>query len=654
MAHDLVRKSKVWHIRNAVRMTPREAFSLFEVAISLAIVALSVTSVLLLFPMGVKTQQQARFRLYAAAKAQEMVESFAASHNANSNIDAEAMQAWDVPVGYRATHPDLETRLSTHLFGIMPLPMTIARRLDSDNDEIQKILDEGGYLYYSQPQATTNLDPTAYRTAPPNEAQKLVFAVTGYAQNNAVFSFPWKAWPYYVPWPSPPVQGIHKDEHLPATAQKFTYPLGPFGYCWETASDPTDPHMAVVFDHGEGVLRYGYRQYAYQQRNQDNTNDANRQVRQQRESVIRYVQSALWYAKQMGMPSTVFDPASTVPLTDFVVTSGPYAGRIDKQVLALRYLAHAAMCLTRWYSLDRLGGQPSTTSPTPTTSVLCDAVMLNGVLSPKVWVNHDKIIFWHESAMNLAMLNAASNPYDWGTPRPLQRATMMDYPLIEWDLSSTTNMLPSTALSGASQMAAQWRPLSASPVVNANRSYQFPEYDFSSVWSTNADKVTLTAPFDAWQRCRQIVFWAVDWQAYNDFETAPSAPVDASKYPIAGPLGAAGSEMGFDARMGHNLMCDPLLYMFRNPEKLLAYNQDVSGLPTGANVSSYHQDSDDGIEASEDQGVNRAHLFNGVFGADRNCNLTLDRGPLPITSRMRAMSVGRFNFYDPRVPLVIR
>ncbi len=492
MAKNIISTSNKRNGRNAAR----SAFSLFEVAISLAIVALSVTSVLLLFPMGVKTQQQARFRLYAAAKAQEMVESFAASHNTNPNIDAEAMQAWDVPVGYRATHPDLEARLSTHLFGIMPLPMAIARRLDSDNDEIQKILDEGGYLYYSQPQATTNLDPTAYRTAPPNEAQKLVFAVAGYAQNNALFSFPWKAWPYYAPYPSPPVGGIHMNEYLPATAQTFNFPTeangnGPFGYCWESASDPGDPYMRVVFDHTEGagpsLETYGYRPYAYQARNQFDTADANRQVRQQREAVIHYVQAALWYAKQVGVPASVYDPTSTTPLTDFFALSAPFAGRVDKQVLALRFLAHASMCLTRWYPLDRLGGQPSTTSPTPTTSVLCDEVMLMSALSPKVWITHDKIVFWHESSLNLAMLYAASYPYDWGAPRPLQRATMMDYPLIEWDLSDPAYLLPGNIF-GTSIPAAQWRPLSASPVINANGSYQFPEFDYSPVWSANADR----------------------------------------------------------------------------------------------------------------------------------------------------------------------
>src|SRR4051812_33134962 len=55
------------------------AFTLFEVAISLALVAIGVTTVMLVFPVGVKAQQVARLRVLAAVKAVEMVESFAAT-----------------------------------------------------------------------------------------------------------------------------------------------------------------------------------------------------------------------------------------------------------------------------------------------------------------------------------------------------------------------------------------------------------------------------------------------------------------------------------------------------------------------------------------------------------------------------------------------
>jgi hypothetical protein len=40
----------------------------------------------------------------------------------------------------------------------MPLPLALAQRLDSDNDEIQQVLSQGGYIYYSQPMATTETE----------------------------------------------------------------------------------------------------------------------------------------------------------------------------------------------------------------------------------------------------------------------------------------------------------------------------------------------------------------------------------------------------------------------------------------------------------------------------------------------------------------
>jgi hypothetical protein len=44
----------------------------------------------------------------------------------------------------------------------------------------------------------------------------------------------------------------------------------------------------------------------------------------------------------------------------------------------------------------------------------------------------------------------------------------------------------------------------------------------------------------------------------------------------------------------------------------------------------------------------------GKWGADRNANQQLDRGQAPRSARMRAVTVARFNYYDLRVPAVIR
>jgi hypothetical protein len=52
--------------------------------------------------------------------------------------------------------------------------------------------------------------------------------------------------------------------------------------------------------------------------------------------------------------------------------------------------------------------------------------------------------------------------------------------------------------------------------------------------------------------------------------------------------------------------------------------------------------------------VEKRETFNGLYGADRNFNKLLDRGKVPRSVRLRAVEVARFNFYDPRVPAVVR
>src|SRR5206468_3320290 len=134
--------------RPAMTTPPRHAgFTLFEVALSLGLVAFGVVSVLMLLPAGLKAQQMSRFQILAAAKAEEMVEAFIAAPNGNPALDTEGMTLYDVALSHRAETWDLESRLSSHRFGLMPLPLALARRLDSDGDEIKTILDQGGYVY---------------------------------------------------------------------------------------------------------------------------------------------------------------------------------------------------------------------------------------------------------------------------------------------------------------------------------------------------------------------------------------------------------------------------------------------------------------------------------------------------------------------------
>ncbi len=96
------------------------------------------------------------------------------------------------------------------------------------------------------------------------------------------------------------------------------------------------------------------------------------------------------------------------------------------------------------------------------------------------------------------------------------------------------------------------------------------------------------------------------------------------------------------------------LYAFRNPEKVMSFIDDVSGRPTGDDIAALRHGED--FETSRDRGVTpgAVRIMSALHGADRNFNGRLDRGPLAKATRLRAQSVGRFNFYDPRLTLVIR
>ncbi len=637
--------STEWHTRGM----SRNAFTLFEVAISLAILAFGVVSTLLIFPVGLKSQQMARYRLYACAKAEEMIEAFNAAHNCNTAMDAEGTDPWEVPVSYRNMAQDLESRLANPQFGIMPLPLDIARRIDSPGAEMEQILADGGYVYYSQPMATTGVIEMALDDVVATESQRLVIGVSGYAQNNAIPMFPWKSWPYYYPYPSPPAHGIHlHNEFLDAGSHPeiltYTWPAGQYQqYGWDWTNDPD---IAVVFSATDGAgLRYGYQPYAY-----GGATDA--------AGAARYVQAALWYCAKKGLPTTFWEPATMLtPIADFTQGGAVPAWQ---QVDAMRFLAHAAATLTRWHDRDALGGQPST-GP----GVAIASATLAGAPSPATAITHDRIVWYHESCMNLIMRFVSCYPYDWAVPRPLQRASMMDCPLLEYDLHSPPR---AGVISGSSVSAEQWRPIASQPIANLGRSFQYPNIAIAPYAPTQPDVVpnamwgrpdhfTLTQSFAAAERCRQLVFWSVDWMAYEDFETAPSAPVDASKYVFTAPM--TSRPQFVPDRTDFLVWSDPSLFVYRNPEKNLLFVNDPMTVGFGGNVWPLMMKNsfDSGPGSGLDNGVQdmRARMaFSGRFGADRNFNKRLDRGSVSPSTRMRANLVGRFNFYDSRVSHTIR
>jgi hypothetical protein len=119
-----------------------------------------------------------------------------------------------------------------------------------------------------------------------------------------------------------------------------------------------------------------------------------------------------------------------------------------------------------------------------------------------------------------------------------------------------------------------------------------------------------------------VVFWAADWQSYEDFESVPSALFDSRNH-------------NFDSRGTYVTQQDEA----GAPERQLAWltaDRTECGIPhcaVGQN-GDLHLDPD---------------LTVGNHGADRNGNGIYDQGRLPAHIRLKAVSVARFNYYDKRI-----
>jgi hypothetical protein len=210
---------------------PRAALTLFEVLIAALVVSIAAITTIALLPTGVKAQQTARYQIYASAAAISLMDSF---HSMITNLDgiapltpsylgpsdvdptqaAPPYTGWANQLRSSIIHqsayaPDFERYLCGWNTGLLPVPPEIARRLDSDGDEIRKVLDEGGQLYYLHPTFvrglgfTADADP-AVAVNPTPEIQNLVVAVRGYAQQNSLNSLPTESWPWYETYPFPP------------------------------------------------------------------------------------------------------------------------------------------------------------------------------------------------------------------------------------------------------------------------------------------------------------------------------------------------------------------------------------------------------------------------------------------------------------------
>ncbi len=671
----------------------RAGFTLFEVGISLVLVAFGVVSVIILFPVGIKAQEAARYKVYAAGMAMQYVESYNTSHNANPAFELEGPNAWDVHVTGRNMAPDLEARCSSYRFGMYPLPTNIAQRLDSDNDEIQSVLSNGGYLYYPQPLANTGLTDTGFMAATAgqgtgqaaNDAQKVVMAVEGYAQNNALYAMPQKAWPYYAAYPSAPIVSPYGGAWLAPGQWSPNWPSGQF-YLWEDVGTG-DPDMRYIWSNqwpipspvapaGSQIPPTLGGLYYHQVLGAYNGGPPNAPTACL-QTATGYFACALWYAHRKGLDAAAggrfFNGIASLADVPTLLSGNPTPpASVAMQVNALRFLANAAVAVSGYWEATNPASEPIPTIPftiggnSPSGFNLTPAMITN----------------YHEMCLAVGARFSASFPYDWGAPRMLQRAIMMDNPLIEFDLLQPGNLINGSVY-GLGTAASAWRPIAAQPVRNLGLSATYPGWNngpgglntlvtenplddsiLSNVpksksftagnplWGDGQNDFSLNAPFAPADRCRQLVFWTVDWQSYEDSETAPSAPVDAGKYMIGAPYQGQ-TYSGFQLQNPGFMAWQQFGYM--NPEKGISWPSDQTNTPTKTPITvlGLGNAGNQGLDAAV-QGLGNAAKFNGVYGADRNFNGLLDRGPLSKAVRLRAVLLARFNYYDLRVPAPIR
>lgn len=562
----------------------RAGFTLFEVLISLMIVAVAVLSVAPLFPMGIRAQQMARYQLYASAKAIELSEVI----SANWTVDlhkGEGSRLNDGQIWGKGTYqPDIERLMCNWGTGVYPLPPELARRLQSDGDEIQAILDEGGMLYYASPKPSDMLYTSQNSSSDVNlaqEAQRMVFAVVGYAQNNALLSHPMVITPEWDWYPSPP---------------RSNWPAG----------KPQDWERAALSAAGATTTQID-------------------DVFAAPTDVLKTAQLCMAVMPALPQPATQVMPGGAAGFVDppaYQFDSKTWTGtlpdraRLPGQVIALRYHAHAAMLLAK-----------SDASKIP-------AARLD-----------------HERMLRYARYWSANFPYDWRAPRQADSITISDFPLLEWDLFDSSGY-PSTGVVD-SRFTPAWRchrllyPTELPSRPEALRSLTYANNDpllagdptvrrIDDSWGVSGH-YSLSRPFAAAERCRQLVFWAVDWQAYEDFESLPSATMDASrmhwqplpnpKDPIDDPEGQGATAVSY----AYNRYAG-------NPEWQFRF-QDAARTVVYDGVSCGVEEDGDGPLSND--------LFYGRYGVDRNGNGKYDRGTIAPSVRLKAVTIGRFNLYDP-------
>ena len=227
-------------------MRQRAGFTIIEICISLLVMAIAVITVAMFLTSALQRQQEAQDRMAGAMAAQMLMEAFSAPKNmmdGDRAIDvggsswgytnrgrlrgekvgencgwkdlawtsewkaALVAQMMERQVFGSEGMPDLERVLANAVEGLLPLPPDIARRLESENDEIRRHIDAGGQLFYIDPYfprgSMAGMTRHGAQRNTVDGMQRLIIGVLGNPQQNLLPYHPAQT-PLYMTYPFPP------------------------------------------------------------------------------------------------------------------------------------------------------------------------------------------------------------------------------------------------------------------------------------------------------------------------------------------------------------------------------------------------------------------------------------------------------------------
>jgi prepilin-type N-terminal cleavage/methylation domain-containing protein len=130
----------------------RSGFTLFEVAISLLIMAIGVLAAVALLPRSLEQLNMARQKIYVSAIAMDLSSHFTYGYVRNNKTRGDYYHLSKV-----ANSPDIERATNGYLSSLVdyrnmaPVPPEILLRLDSDDDTIRNLVRDGIPVYYVLP-----------------------------------------------------------------------------------------------------------------------------------------------------------------------------------------------------------------------------------------------------------------------------------------------------------------------------------------------------------------------------------------------------------------------------------------------------------------------------------------------------------------------